>query len=404
MDSVINVNRTVNGKTVASSESEQFRNEMETQMREICTALTSEEFDASHTSALIMIYALKYDRLLYSTVSNYIFRTCEKTAFDISDLSADANADALLKFAYLDDFNRQLKRAVKAIDSSLLPRIDPLLCRKIILKLNDHVHLVVQQIGHLKLSDEEYSQKFKEQIAPILDEVQTAQKSLDKKVDTAGEELMSKVNAANNEIGKFAKEYNAQIISLLGIFTAIAFLVFGSISEFNNIFSDISNISIFKLMILGSIWGICLINLLYVFLFCIGKMTGLNFSSAKKESHASIFQKYPIVWWSNYIVITIFFISSIMYFFVYRLDLTNRIAEMDIGNTAVLAFVLIALLVVAFIIIKSFKFLWIQCNPRYDYMGRGEQHPQKDAIAYIFVGAISFIMGIICVLLVISFL
>ena len=48
----------------------------------------------------------------------------------------------------------------------------------------------------------------------------------------------------------------------------------------------------------GLIWGLCIFNLIYVFLFCVGKMTHLNFKSTD-DPDATIFQKYPIVWWSD---------------------------------------------------------------------------------------------------------
>ena len=36
--------------------------------------------------------------------------------------------------------------------------------------------------------------------------------------------------------------------------------------------------------------------------FCIGKMTNLNFRSGN-EPNNSIFQKYPVVWWSDLILL-----------------------------------------------------------------------------------------------------
>lgn len=44
-------------------------------------------------------------------------------------------------------------------------------------------------------------------------------------------------------------------------------------------------------------------------------MTKSSFSSTDKDD-ASMFQKYPIFWWTNYIVITILVASGILYFFV----------------------------------------------------------------------------------------
>ena len=62
------------------------------------------------------------------------------------------------------------------------------------------------------------------------------------------------------------KEMNEQLITLVSIFTALAFLLFGGISSLDNIFSGIDKTSILKLLMIGCIWGICLVNLIFVFL------------------------------------------------------------------------------------------------------------------------------------------
>lgn len=72
------------------------------------------------------------------------------------------------------------------------------------------------------------------------------------------------------------------------------------VSSLDNIFSN-SGLPVLKLMMVGSVWGLCILNLIFVFLFCVGKMTKLNFKSTDDET-ADIFQKYPIVWWSDFII------------------------------------------------------------------------------------------------------
>lgn len=149
------------------------------------------------------------------------------------------------------------------------------------LKVQDHINLAQQQCNSLKQSDEEYKEKFERNIE-------------DFKVNTT-------------------KEMNEQLITLVSIFTALAFLLFGGISSLDNIFSGIKNVSVLKLIMIGCIWGICLVNLIFVFLFCVSKMTRLSFASTNNPE-GTIFQKYPIFWWTNYIIISIFVMSSFFYF------------------------------------------------------------------------------------------
>ena len=90
---------------------------------------------------------------------------------------------------------------------------------------------------------------------------------------------------------------------MVSIFTALAFLVFGGVSSLGSIFSN-HELPLLKVIIIGCVWGLGLINLIFVFLFCIGKMTGIPFQSGRAPD-ANIFQKYPIVWWSDLIIIVI---------------------------------------------------------------------------------------------------
>lgn len=106
---------------------------------------------------------------------------------------------------------------------------------------------------------------------------------------------------------KMSKDLNSQLLSMVAIFTALAFLIFGGISSLDNLFSDMS-ISISRLMILGSIWGLGIMNIVFVFLFCVGKMTQVNFKSNQSED-ATIFQRYPVVWWCNYFMAFILALS-----------------------------------------------------------------------------------------------
>lgn len=126
--------------------------------------------------------------------------------------------------------------------------------------------------------------------------------------------VQEKINdEMKTSITELSRNMSEQLLTLIGIFTALAFLLFGGISSLENIFSDIQTVSLLKLVILGCIWGLCLVNLIFVFLFCVSKMTKLSFSSTENRN-ASIFQKYPIFWWTNYIIISILSVASILFY------------------------------------------------------------------------------------------
>lgn len=152
--------------------------------------------------------------------------------------------------------------------------------KKAILKIWDHVNLANQQYKILKQTDDEYTEKFKRHISSYKEEM--------------------------------TKEMNAQLLTMVSIFTALAFLIFWGISSLDSIFS-IDRIPIMKLLSIGLIWGICIFNLIFLFLFCVSKMTKLDFKS-NSNPDATIFQKYPVVWWCNLILISLLLICLWVYF------------------------------------------------------------------------------------------
>jgi hypothetical protein len=194
----------------------------------------------------------------------------ESTAPDPAG-NLQTNLDALVQFTENSDKIAAKKKALtgnqteKAVDDT----------RKVILKIWDHVTLASQQYIMLKQTDEEYDEKFKARISSFKEEM--------------------------------SKDMNAQMITMVGIFTALAFLIFGSISSLDGIFEN-TTLPIFKVMSVGLIWGICISNMIFVFLYCIGKMTKLSFK-ANFDPNATIFQRYPVIWWTNLVLISLLLLS-----------------------------------------------------------------------------------------------
>lgn len=222
-------------------------------------------FNVEETFEALEDYIKEYNRILYSPISNNIFIKHEDKEYIGNILS---NLDSLINFS--DKYvPKNREEEVHIIDT-----------KKAILKIWDHVNLANQQYENLRQTDKEYKEKF------------------EKNFNEYKEDL--------------TKEMNAQLLTMVSIFTALAFLIFGGISSLDDIFG-VSSIPILRLISLGLIWGLCMLNLVFVFLFCVGKMTKLNFKSNDKED-ATIFQKYPIVWWCNFVLISLFILSMWVYF------------------------------------------------------------------------------------------
>ena len=109
---------------------------------------------------------------------------------------------------------------------------------------------------------------------------------------------------------------NAQILSMVGIFTALAFILFGGISSLDNVLSELKESHILLLLIVGVGWGIGILNVTFIFLFCIGKMTKLTFKS-NQNPKATFFQRYPVVCWTNFILFSLLF-TLLWHFYCYQ--------------------------------------------------------------------------------------
>jgi hypothetical protein len=70
------------------------------------------------------------------------------------------------------------------------------------------------------------------------------------------------------------EEITRQLISLVAIFTALSFVVFGGISILDNLLSNIKTAPILKILFVGDLWMICMCNLFFIFVKLISAIIG----------------------------------------------------------------------------------------------------------------------------------
>lgn len=232
-------------------------------------------------------YISKYERVLYSPISNTIYATFRQKGDTDPSGTIQSNLEKLLRSIEDPDFIAQKKQTQPP---STKKKVDD--TQKAVLKIWDHVTLASQQYEMLRESDEEYRERFEKNIAEYKESM--------------------------------TKEMNAQMITMVGIFTALAFLIFGSISSLDGVFENIE-FPIFKTMSIGLVWGIGVSNMIFVFLYCVGKMSKLNFKS-KQSSNANIIQQYPIVFYTNWILISLLALTLWGYF-VQKSNMKNPILD-----------------------------------------------------------------------------
>lgn len=294
--------------------------EMSEKIVEICNQLftDSDKFDAEKTFNMIFQYIKGYQRILYSQISNivYAFYNNHTTAEATNALGTMiSNLEKIVAYTGTQKYK---SRKEKAQQSDIKKAYED--TEKSIIKIWDHVNLAQTQYSGLKQTDEEYRKKFNNSITPFK------------------ESLM--------------KDMNAQLLTMVSIFTALAFLVFGGISSLNGIFSN-QETSLLKIMIIGCIWGLFILNLIFIFLFCVGKMTGLSFKP-NSDSDTNIFQEYSIIWWSNLILLTILAVS-VWTFYVQKENLDSEFNTWCRANPEFAMWA--GYLIILFIFLMVLKFL-----------------------------------------------
>lgn len=250
----------------------------------------AEKFSEEDTFNVLYEYIKTHNRILYAPISNEIYSCYNKHSSDEAGAIIGAistNMDKLVSYAAGQKCHDRRKKLECSSEATETDKNDITMAikqfedaQKAVLKIWDHINLAQQQYSVLKQSDTEYKQKFESLIEPYKTQM--------------------------------TQDMNSQLLTMVSIFTALAFLVFGGISSLDNIFSS-QGIPLLKLMCVGSVWGLCILNLIFVFLFCISKMTNLSFKSTN-DPNANIFQKYPVIWWTDLMLLSILALCSWAYY------------------------------------------------------------------------------------------
>lgn len=250
-------------KTAIPSQERQLM--METDMLHLCYSLSvsTRGFEKSIEQWFQDLdkYISNYERLLYSSISNYIYGLDEEkyASFEMNIYSV---------FQYVMNQDPPNENPGKDAYEKR---------RRIVMKFYDHVNLAHRQFVL-------YSQKQAD--VEVL---------IEKKIEP--------------ELAKSSKELTSQLVGLVAIFTALSFIVFGGISSLESLFFVLSqnDNSVLATIIVAIAWAFCLMNLLFAFMYFVLRIIGKKPDVAEKEG--TMVQKYPLVFISNYILLSAFLLS-----------------------------------------------------------------------------------------------
>ena len=278
-------------------------NQNENLLKDICIKLSGKTYDdAQEVYSAISNNLSNIDKVYYSVVSKYIYETY-----------ASNNTDNEEKIEQLSYNLKILVRDLSVVDNEKN--------KNMIMKLYDHSSLAILQ----------YSNFFK-----INDRVENA--------------IEKKSNEINKEINSKTQNIEMKLVSILGIFTAMAFLVFGGINTLDNIFNGAKDIPLIKVCIIGSIWAICMFNLVALFMFFIDRMIkrSVNYDD---ESGMQLFQTTgvkKVVSLVDGILVALLILLLMIYYLQYiglSVKINGVIAEADVSSVIkiIISFICIAI-------------------------------------------------------------
>ena len=245
---------------------------MQASILELCRLLSYKTsdgaFEAEKWGTQLESYLSNSDgRLMYSSISNYIFNKNEEelTTFETNLDSVLHYVEYKLSKSPEDEHSKKLFKAV--------------------LKFYDHSNLAIQQ-----------------------------QKLVNKKRLDLEHEVECILTP---KIPEITKDMTSQLVGLVSIFTALSFIIFGGISSLDSIFTSMQGTlneqhSILPILVTAIAWALCLMNLLFGFMYFILQITHLP--KPINENAHNIVQRYTVVFLCNYILFAFLILFSGMWF------------------------------------------------------------------------------------------
>lgn len=213
----------------------------------LCEALNASTFETKKWVESIVEFTQKdTNRLVYSIISDFVFRLDQRDR-------VTTNIKSAANFV-LDKSHGEYSLAV----------------RKMVVKIYDHINLAIRQ-----------KEMFDKNEADLNKDIQAI---VENRIDQKSAEL--------------TKEMTTQLVSLIAIFTALSFIVFGGISSLDSIFQSLQSVMIKRNTVLPTLivavaWAFCLMNLLFGFMYFVLRITNLR--SYENTDHKNIVQRYPAV-------------------------------------------------------------------------------------------------------------
>lgn len=242
---------------------------LSTYINELLAVQTSEMDYTPYMDGFYAIYSDGKFRHSYAQIANVIYQNLDKGE-DLLDYLCQT-LGLILKAIELKQQEFQIKADYIDADIDDIHQYNGWVnTSKAFHKLLDHIKLQVTNI--------KYSGK---------SELNDLDKKI-KNINSSNQQLIehhTEQKALIEKLGEKIENFNAQSITVLGIFTGIVMAFSGTLSLLGSAFDKVAEVNFLKLLFLVLLWGFILVNSIFVLLYIVGKLVNKTVASNCKYSN-----------------------------------------------------------------------------------------------------------------------
>lgn len=233
--------------------------------------LNSDAFECNEFTVKLLLFIEKFYRIQYSSLSALVYNSDENTrttiGINLDSLVNYSNSKSFEKLFYSDDETKKKQT------------------KKILVKLWDHYNLATTQFYDLN-RDDFYEKFFNEK-----------------------QEIEKEFNELINQEGR---KISRDLIAMVAIFTAMSFLVFGGLNSLSSILTlSLKELPVLTIGVECLVWGICIYNLIYLFMYLISKLIDKPITSRDSNK---FYQKHKVFLIGNLIIFFALSVTGWLYF------------------------------------------------------------------------------------------
>lgn len=261
---------------------------------------------------------------------NYRHSYAKITATIIHFRQTSNNSDCL------DILGYNIQCLIEAIedleDDYTLGKLKPLI------KLCDHINLEINRANYLKVISDEQERlkknidKTKKEIEKAEDNLRAERERLEKEKKELEEEknrLQGVIRNLKKEI-EDAEKLKPEIITIIGIFSAITLAFVGGMSFTSSTLANIEKASIYRTIFIACICGLVMFNTVFCLMYIVAKMLNRNIYAKCLESTKDCFsekcdkfcssmerirKRLPYIYWINILLISLLFFDFIAWLY-----------------------------------------------------------------------------------------